>query len=120
MKVSRKSWHYKLRSLGSYQYSDTLCSYFWGVVGKILICILVLMFISVYCWILYLDITFRIFSMGVVITLLALFLSITSIDFYRSKFKYKYRYDPSLQNNILIDYIKAVKNKICPIIEFID
>ena len=42
MKVSRKSWHYKLASIKSSDYrpSDSLCVYFWQVIGGLLISML--------------------------------------------------------------------------------
>lgn len=128
MKVSESSWHYKLVDYFNWEHSESLCFYFWQVVAGCLC--------TIGIFVVFLMLMFILISFPGVIVASKLFNStevlyyITwvglSVLFWTSfvligvgfgKFiEYKRNKKPS--TNILFQYIKAKKSKICPVIEF--
>ena len=118
MKIKRSSWHYKLNHLEGYERSyDSLCLYFWKLVFKIVALLLFAVFF-VACafklitspFIIPILIIFLFFMLSTVLPLIA----ITSL-------REKLGKSPELpKENIIIEFVRAKKEKICPLIEYVD
>lgn len=130
MKISTESWHYKAIDYLNWDHSNSLCFYFWQAVGASLAFVgfgVVLLFllgillsfpgviiaskyIVVHSWLYYftwvsLSALFWIAIMGAIVGF------IKFVDFLSHR-------KPKESNNIVVSYIKAKKNKICPMIDF--
>ena len=147
MKVNKNSWHYKTiteETLGvggcsQYFVSHSLCTYFWQVIASILLkgtLLLVILpaglslfvtlpLISLVGWLVTGSLVEG--DLGLIILFaevlaVLIWLIVIGVDILRNKFN-DYRYvkesvdkGPSLVGQ----YIKAKKDKICPIIEFVE
>lgn len=123
MKVKRSSWHYKLYCVtqefwrgdgpfflwefirgkeNPYYYNPkSLCSYFWATV---LSCIAI-----------------PILSILILLCLLVLgIVFVIAYPFLRCKKRFKKNSTVAKQPNLAISYIKAKKNRVCPLIELVD
>lgn len=123
MKIKRSVWHYKISNLwrDCERSNDNLCRYFWGLAGK---CVVLFIGIPI-CIFLAGTLTYFYFTdpMWIARTIILLFICFSTIFppvvicFVRKKFgkspKMPYQ-------NIVIEYIKAKKERICPLIEYID
>ena len=121
MKIKRSSWHYKISLLGGWERTqDNLCCYFWRLVGKLafMFCVFALVSSLLYLW----------FSNPLVIsnTILLLFLICCvalpslAIWYLREKIGKPLEIPYKIpRENILFEFIKAKKRKICPLIEYI-
>jgi len=127
MKISRNSWHYKLRHWGSsirrYE-SPTLCHYFWWLTLKIVVAVGLAFFLGalgmvfIYSIIDFFKSPFFISnSIAVVTIVLMVVLPLLTILFIREKLGRPIKTPGS---SILTEYIKAKKNKLCPLIEYCD
>lgn len=130
MKVKRNSWHYKISNWGrdkcEIDYTnDNLCAYFWRLVGKVL---LTLFFIHIIIMLLYLFAISGVIieSMIIVLWILStIFIPPIAIFFIRKKLGKSPESPESPEipgipgSNILISYIKAKKEKVCPFIEYV-
>ncbi len=132
MKIKTDSWHYQLmKNLGMSVYSRTnLCSYIRGLLMAlltlpmtilsplILYLVMPLKLVTITSWqaiILFLLIVWGVVGAGIIVLIVAgsiVYLICGVIDVVNL---------PTIhlpKNNIVIQYIKAKKQKICPIIEF--
>lgn len=145
MKISKNSWHYKMvtdKSYGIYSgnVSNSLCIYFWQVVSRFFIAGLVAVVCSLILWCmivapllnLVLGFTTGVWWLGgTMINVFTFFggimwfaflgISFTEIVWPKLKAKYFVKASERQPKPSLIgSYIKAKKDKICPVIEFED
>lgn len=124
MIVNTNSWHFKLngRWWGIWEHdSSNLCKYFWETVLSVLITALI---VSVICFVIgmwgYLiwNVPFYNKIMGVII--IAWFFSIVFVPIFAIKgFRKLVGEDVAIPiPSLFAEYVKAKKNKYCPIIEF--
>jgi hypothetical protein len=119
MKVSKKSWHYKIRNLGNDWpvCGDTLCRYFWAFVfkafgisfGSAIFAVLVYGYFTSPNWISN--------SILVLFILASIVLPILAICFIRKRFGHPLELP---KETLIIEYLKAKKNRVCPLIEYVD
>lgn len=140
MKVNKNSWHYKVLSekfcfMGGWDewnISSSLCVYFWQVVFRLFtgVGLGLLVLSPFFSWtLIILDLTFSsilgalLTVMGLLVTFAAPFLGTLFVvvcvgEFIKNKLprrEYKEK-----EPNLIVEYIKAKKNKVCPIIEFVE
>jgi len=116
MKVSRKSWHYKISNFGSYYEKsyDSLCNYFWRLVSKVLLGIILTVFCSAILWSYFTSPIFIAITILILSLISCIVLPIIAIAYLRDKL-------PEIPyENIFIEYIKAKKRKLCPFIEYVN
>lgn len=140
MNVSKNAWHYKVLMVEDQQkiqYGTNLCAYFWMVVVALLMwtagiaaAVLVISAVGIcawlatYVWYFMIGGAFGIESFEVRNILLSLVVNGILIAawlwsiFVRARSKRKKEVRES--SNILVEYVKAKKQRICPIIEFED
>ena len=118
MRISRKSWHYRLNtSLYDYFNPNNLCEYFWKTVFALTIAMAI---ISMMIWAVV-GLTKHVVNdpWGSLI-----FLSLIGcIGFPIIAIKLLRYYFPSTktkQESLVAEYLKAKKNRICPMIEYYD
>jgi len=117
MKVKRSSWHYKISNFGGFENcNDNLCVYFWRTVFKIVVGVLLAVLVGT---VLYAYLTSP-FILSITILILFLVscvaLPVLAICYLRKKLGKP----PEMPyGNIVVEYVKAKKNKICPFIEYI-
>jgi hypothetical protein len=105
MKISKNSWHYRFLNYFDWPLKDAsnLCTYFWGYVlcllMLVLFCLLIPIFGIAYLWM-------RVWESD-------------WLENWRNKRK-PLKDQRSKQPSIIVEYIRAKKNKICPPIEFTD
>jgi len=116
MKISRKSWHYKIAYLGGFELGYfTLCDYFWLLVAKMLLIIAVTSVFSLGIFALIISPFLISNIIAVAFIILSTALPLLSIFYLRFKFG-----KPFGKDNILQKYWSAKKRKICPIIEYVN
>ena len=120
MKIKRNSWHYKVRNWGSYEKRhDSLCVYFWCVVGSIAFWVTITTIaigVMIALCILLFEPQVTHIWIAILFVGLSAFLPWYTITQLRQKYQ-----SPQLPGeNILVEYIKTKKAKICPIIEYVD
>ena len=150
MKVNKNSWHYRaiteetlgLTGVGSYNVSRSLCIYFWQVVISVvfkgfLLLVMLPSLLSLFVVMPLVSVVGTLVTGNLVqgdtglIVLLAEALSVligillwgyfTLVDKYRDYNYKKLLQDPIDKEPSLVgQYIKAKKDKICPIIEFVE
>ena len=120
MKVKRTAWHYKISNLGTgfERSSDNLCRYFWRLITKSLTII-----ISIPLAIL--AIGFAIYSVVSDPPALIVFLFFISSAMFPGLavwfMRKKLGKSPEMPyGNIVTEYIKAKKEKVCPLIVYIE
>jgi len=120
MKVKRSSWHYKASNFGNGGFenrNDNLCWYFWRLIFKVVVGVA---FTIVICMMLYAYFTSPLLIPHTILLLffVAIFaVPIAVIYLIRKKFGKS----PEMPyGNIVAEYIKAKKNKVCPLIEYVD
>ena len=118
MKIKRKSWLSRFSNWGrrkyDMKYNDTLCAYFWRIVLKLVI----VAFMASYAY--FLGTIFYTNPEAIVLILFficAVAFPILVIRFIRSKLG---KSPETPYENIVVEYIKARKEKVCPIIEYVD
>jgi hypothetical protein len=121
MRVNRESWHYKWKKLiiGEYNMYGNLCAYFWGCVLSIalpaiftflIIIVAILFIVAMFTDPLFFNVLIiTIFGIGCII------LPFIAIYWYRKKTIKQYLVPGE---EIVIEFIKAKKNKICPLIDY--
>jgi hypothetical protein len=128
MKVSKKSWHYKwVDTVWVETYiphtGNNLCKYFWMLVWSITAPILIALFV---CFILFgvgytlfMDgIHWGFFNIGIALFMLSLFIiPIIAISAFR---KYISNDTAIHTPTLLSEFIRAKKDKVCPMIDFED
>ena len=120
MKVKRSSWHYKVNYFGSdwgERKHDNLCAYFWRTVGRIFVAAF---FVSIFSLLGYAFFTSG-FMMPTIIMVLfilsAIFVPQIAINLLRKKLGKS----PEMPyGNIVVEYMRARKQKMCPLIEYVD
>lgn len=137
MKINKKSWHYQLqRNFGiRLEYCKiSLCGYFWSTVFCLLICALLMVMIVPAIMVLsILPSSFFIVKEPSLINVSGfLHIYILSFLWYMYRFESEYyqvhrekkrsikKNCPKKEPGLLISYIRARKEKICPLIEFED
>ncbi len=116
MKISTKSWHYQLNQFFDFELPTTLCGYFWQTIFNILMLILFIGLIGLIIFFFlspilqFLTTNSNVHSCSIsslVIDGLMIFLTISGLFFKKISF-----------GKVIIEYIKALKNKVCPLIEY--
>jgi len=135
MKISTQSWHYRLLFHFDMDRPQNLCSYFWKVVGAI--CFGLFLFaMAILCALCALTPVYTA-SLWTITGLfpssdwiLAPFLVIGSSVYFIFGLLVSYQYMKAAiakidqkekkhhKPNILVEYAKAVKNRVCPLIEY--
>jgi hypothetical protein len=131
MEISQDSWHHRLnRFFNGYPDGMSLCYYFWRTV----LCVISsIAGIGVFIFLLYFAVTPFLYAFfgvdiatntnarvaGFVITeiVIAIIGVITFADYMEDR-KHRKATEPK-EPNILVEYVKATKNKFCPIIEVV-
>ena len=125
MKVKRSSWHYKLGLLGDTEpYNDNLCRYFWRLVGRLAI-FLVFLFLALYVpffvgYLVYLFCVGPFISNVIMASFVVLSIALSTMVIKVFRKKLGKPIGTFGENNIVVEYIKAKKRKVCPIIEYVD
>lgn len=118
MKIKRSSWHYKISNLGDFEKrNDNLCNYFWRIVGK-----LALFFIMA---VLLFGIGFTYFTSPAVIPntilLLWLFGSVILPPLVIGSIRERLGGPAEIKGESIVkEFIKAKKNRFCPMIKYVD
>ncbi len=118
MKVKRTSWHYHVSTLlCNYEKNDNLCWYFWRLVFTILGLAGATAFIILAGYAYVTSLQFISTSILIVAMFLAIVLLPLAIYFLRETIGKS----PEIPcENILFEYLKAKKRKVCPLIEYIN
>ena len=120
MKVSRKSWHYKLSHFlneGTGEWGDNLCKYFWRIVGKIIVAIFITFGLTATVITYFTSPMVIPATIAIISSILAVLLPVFVI----SKLRKKYGKPVGIiSENIFFEYVKAKKLKVCPLIEYVD
>lgn len=120
MKIKRSVWHCKISNLGNdrERSNDNLCSYFWRLVVKsILIIIGIPALVTCLGFLGYTTFSDPLILIMVLFLISSFIFPMLVINFIRIKFGKS----PELPyGNIVTEYIKAKKERICPLIEYID
>ncbi|MBU2249240.1 MAG: hypothetical protein KKD77_21005 [Gammaproteobacteria bacterium] len=123
MEVKKSSWHYKLnRKLGYHEKrNETLCGYFWKTVGRVVwvgiltACVIGLGYTAIFEIPFYDKICLLIAFLSIGLAIAAPIEAIIKIRKIRNG---EPLWAPGEQ--LTRSYIKAVKDKVCPIITFIN
>lgn len=134
MKISKNSWHYILvRDKLELIPKRSLCAYFWQVVLSLFLMtvgyVIVLFgsaasvtpIVSI-----FVPVNAELFVCGLLIYFIILWFFYDAFynDLYvprkRAKLREKDCIDVEKKPNILIEYVKSVKNKVCPVLDFVD
>ena len=120
MNIKRNSWHYKISLLGTDTYeksTDSLCLYFWRLVlksaGILLLSIIIPCLIYAYFTSHFVIST----SIMVIFVVSCVALPISAIWYLRKLTGSQLKIPGE---NIAFEFIKAKKNKICPLIKYVD
>ena len=131
IKKKKKSWHYKLVKWWGMKHSQSLCVYFWQVVASLTVVPLLVLSVILLGVVLFITvitgiIVFPSVLLGVLSTETEELLFFTFVGglswtvifsvlyvLYSNRVKHK-------QPSLIFSYIKAKKDKVCPIIEFED
>ncbi len=128
MKISKSSWHYKLIKRYEEEPANNLCVYFWQVVLGLLIPVFIIGAVSFIIFFIISDTL--IFMSGVIgfilFVLFLVYVGLPLYDKYIEPFYNKYiKREPKplkpkkdKKPNLTIEYLKAKKQKICPILEW--
>ena len=119
MKIKRSSWHYKISNFGAdYEnHSDSLCWYFWRAVGKIVFILIGIVWLSAMLYTWFTSSQFIASTIMILFIVSCFAIPILAIHCLRKLLGKS----PEISgSNILIEYVKAKKLKICPLIEYID
>ena len=118
MEFKRSTWLYKISMLGRFESTrDNLCNVFWGLVARVMMTVLVICFMSTLGYVFYTDFWFRFASAVILYIAFSGFISWLAVHLLREKLGKS----PEIPgSNIVIEYLKAKKAKICPFIEYVD
>jgi len=121
MKISKSSWHYRLwgRLSDEYKPPRDLCHYFWSIVSNIVLVLMMLaVILGIVGWLLYAIITMPIIGWVVIgFICSAIVFPIIVIGGLR-----KLRGSPIWMpgSDVLSEFIRAKKQRVCPLIEYMD
>lgn len=134
MEINEKSWHFRLVRFTTYQsarnisdYGGTLCKYFWLVVYAIVVnifkaaVVLFLVWLFIYNPVSYIwapddSKLFLIFMWASFFVLVGI---VFAVFFIRDKLRNRNRVHKVKQPNIVIEYLRAKKQKFCPVIKIV-
>lgn len=111
--ISRSSWHYKF-SINYFNEPADGCTYFWGFILSLFLASILLLLVSTFTYIMATDLLALMILLNVLATFL---LPPLTISYLRRKL------NRPLQlplEKMAVEYLKAKKNKLCPIIEYVD
>lgn len=123
MIINKSSWHYRfLQFMNTYPMPSSLCGYFWELVGKLFLLLigsfLVFLFTAGYAilaWSAFHNHSQTAFATFVCLVAVPTFTGILlGIAVIRD------RIEQGAHPNIFFEMIKAVKNKVCPLITYKD
>jgi len=122
MKISRRSWHYKISNLFAYgePRSDNLCKYFWRGVGKIFLSLVVLIVLLALVTVALTEPMFVAVVIAMVSIITIVVGPIFVISWLRDKFKGGEPIGENEFENVIKAYVKSQKDKVCPRIEYVD
>lgn len=119
MKIKRSSWHYKISNFGKRSWdigSDNLCLYFWRMVFKVVVAVILFCFVSLFCYTFWTEFDFRFIWLCFFYAGFVAFVSWLAIHLLRERLGKS----PEIPGgNIIVEYLKAKKEKVCPLIEYI-
>ena len=121
MEISKSSWHYRLWRKLSYEYRPPhdLCHYFWSIVGNLIflstitLIVLAILGFFIHCCIIMTTEGWMIISFFISTTVLSIF----TIGGLR-KLLGRPLWMPG--SDILSEFLKAKKQRVCPLIEYMD
>ena len=118
MEIKKSSWHCKISNFGNdfERSNDNLCRYFWRLVGKLILLLVVMFFFSALAYGYFTD-DLLISNTIMILFLLSVFIfPPLAIYFIRKKLGKS----PEMAcENIVIAYLGAKKRKVCPLIKYI-
>ena len=125
MEINRNSWHYKVYKRFWFCDSDNLCEYFWKFIWSFIIYSLFFLWVIaiVICIIMaivkapWVALTMLV---GVLFIAFSIILPILTIKQFRKVYSPEQTALAPKTSNILMEYLKAVKGKYCPRINYID
>ncbi len=126
MKVRKSSWYHWFYTFGFEQYErhpgkTNLCSYFWRTVWGVFKCLLIVAVVGTIVTVagmcLYNALWLSIGCLAVVGAVIAFASNWTRIKFFLNPGRYENK-EP--EPGLLRSYIKAKKDKVCPLIEFVE
>ena len=124
VRINTSSWHYRLIYNSDFRVPGNLCAYFWKVVFLVVWYIVasVVVFIGVFAALMAMLLPlFGVYIGAGLIATVVLYVMLGSIliDLYRETDHYRARATNSTADaNIAIEWVKAKKNKVCPMLEF--
>lgn len=118
MKISRTSWHYKVSNFSECENrNDNLCNYFWRLAFKLVVFTMVFALLVLFVTAVALGPELRLFLAVVLYCIASVLLPVFAV----SKFREKMGTNSEVPGeSILKEFIKAKKNKLCPIIKYVD
>jgi len=126
MEIKRSSWHYEINSLDNNleRDIDNLCCYFWKLIGRLALFLFVafiVCFLIYGCYVLIYDWFTSIHFISITIMFLficsSVALPILAIRFLRKRLGKS----PEMPyGNIVTEYMAAKKQKVCPLITYIE
>lgn len=110
MKINTNSWHYKLlRKTGCNKMPKDLCGYFWALVGRAVVGLVGLALLCALCMLIFITIATKglilLFAVGIASLIAGIVFFITELED---------------SDNLFFSWLRARKQKICPIIEYVD
>ena len=123
MEIKRSSLHYKFSNFGAPEkYNDNLCKYCNRIIFNIFLLIFICFTIFIVSYSYFTDPQVISTTIMILFVICSIVLPILTIYFIREK-----NGGPilaigkgTLKDNIFIEYLKAKKRKICPLIKYID
>lgn len=134
MEINEKSWHFRLVRFTTYQsarnisdYGGTLCKYFWLVVYAIVVNIFKAAGVMFLVWLfIYNPVSYiwapddsKLLLIFMWVSLFVLVGIVFAIFFIRDKLRNRNRVHKVKQPNIVIEYLRAKKQKFCPVIKIV-
>jgi len=133
MRVKINSWHYKLICFADFGIPNNLCAYFWKVVFSALFLVAMAIFVlflaatatiavTSFIWVWFFGIEYEIGIFAMIMYCFVGFFILHSKSYPQRGIwavEIVGRRE-STEPNLLIEWIRAKKQKICPMIEFID
>lgn len=134
MEINEKSWHFRLVKFTTYQsarnisdYGGTLCKYFWLVVYAIVVNIFKAAGVMFLVWLfIYNPVSYiwapddsKLLLIFMWVSLFVLVGIVFAIFFIRDKLRNRNRVHKVKQPNIVIEYLRAKKQKFCPVIKIV-
>lgn len=133
MKINENSWHFRLVRFNSYykardlrEYGGSFCSYFWSVVWAFLACTARFVLCLLIGWLfIYQPVSYLWAPTDEKLVMIILWVAAITIAnlvglmiFIKNKIPKKKKIE-NKEPNILVEYIRAKKQKFCPIIEIV-